>query len=203
MRLRNVKNAKEIINKSSYITTKPSFHNSNPIDIEIGMGKGKFIKEMALENPNVNYVGIEKYDSVIIRAIQKLEGLDISNLKLIVADACNIDKIFKENVRTLYLNFSDPWPKKRHSNRRLTSPVFLEKYEHIFKENPHIIMKTDNRNLFEYSLISFSNFGYIIKNISLDLHSSDISFNVETEYETKFKMLGKPIYMVEVVKNRH
>ena len=135
MRLKNVRGAKEIINASEYVIDEPYIHigkyqqlfnNNNPIEIEIGMGKGDFIIGKALKNPNINYIGIEKFDSVIVRAIQKLESLDLKNLKLIRMDALDIDKVFNKEIDTLYLNFSDPWPKNRHEMRRLTSKIFLK-----------------------------------------------------------------------------
>lgn len=208
MRLRNVKGAKEEIEKSKYIIEdyeqykgnfKSIFKNNNEIHIEIGMGKGDFIKGMALKYPNINFIGIEKFDSVMVRAVQKLEETEIPNLKLIKMDALNIDKIFDKEIECIYLNFSDPWPKSRHEKRRLTSDVFLEKYDKILKTK-QIIMKTDNRKLFEYSIISLTNYGYKIDEISLDLHNDDIKDNVETEYEKKFVSLGNVIYRISVHK---
>lgn len=208
MRLRNVKGAKEEIEKSKYIIEdyeqykgnfKSIFKNNNEIHIEIGMGKGDFIKGMALKYPNINFIGIEKFDSVMVRAVQKLEETEIPNLKLIKMDALNIDKIFDKEIECIYLNFSDPWPKSRHEKRRLTSDVFLEKYDKILKTK-QIIMKTDNRKLFEYSIMSLTNYGYKIDEISLDLHNDDIKDNVETEYEKKFVSLGNAIYRISVHK---
>lgn len=209
MRLRNVKGASDIINSSSYIIKayneykgnfKKLFSNDNPLHVEIGMGKGDFIIGMAKQYPNINFIGIEKYDSVIVRAIEKIDD-EIKNLKLIRMDATEIEKVFYREVETLYLNFSDPWPKNRHENRRLTSKNFLMKYDAIFKNDNHIIMKTDNRKLFEYSIVSFSNYGYIINDISLDMYKEDLSNNVKTEYETKFSNLGYPIYKIDVKKS--
>lgn len=208
MRLKNIKGAKEEIEKSNYIIKEPEKHienykklfkNNNEIHLEIGMGKGDFLIEMAKKYPNINFIGIEMFDSVILRAVQKLENENIPNIKLIRFDATNIEKIFKNEIDTLYLNFSDPWPKKRHTHRRLTSDRFLKRYDQIFKNKKHIIQKTDNRKLFEYSLISYIDHGYRIKDISLNLHE-DKKENVETEYERKFVSLGKPIYMVEIEK---
>lgn len=208
MRLKHVKGASETIDKSKYIIQDPKiyrgnynklFKNDNPIYIEIGMGKGKFIIENALRYPNINFIGIERYDSVIVRAIEKIEDKDIPNLKLIRMNASFIDSVFLNEVDRIYLNFSDPWPKDRHAKRRLTSEIFLEKYENILKTK-RIIMKTDNRKLFEYSLINFSNFNYKINDITLDLHSDVYPDNIETEYETKFSQDGLPIYMVDVEK---
>ena len=208
MRLRNVKNKHIILENSPFLISNPGeyfgnwkkvFGNDNPIEIEIGMGKGNFIIQKALTNPNINFIGIEKYDSVIARAVEKMpEGLE--NLKIIILDAINIDKIFDKEVTKIYLNFSDPWPKKRHSNRRLTSKVFLSKYDNVFVDSKMICQKTDNMNLFEYSIMSFSDYGYKIKAISLDLHNSDIPNNAITEYEKKFSDKGNPIYYVHVEK---
>ena len=167
MRLRNVKGASNIINSNPYIINdvesykgrfKSLFNNDNNIHLEIGMGKGNFIIGMAKMYPNINFIGIEKYDSVIVRALEKLEDVDLPNLRLIRMDATNIEDIFLNEIDTLYLNFSDPWPKNRHENRRLTSAKFLERYEKIFKDEKKIIMKTDNRKLFEYSIKSFTDY---------------------------------------------
>ncbi len=211
MRLKNIKGAKEKINKSNYIIQNPEeykekfktlFQNNNPIHLEIGMGKGDFIIGMALKYPNINFIGIEKFDSVILRATEKLETLDIQNLKLIRFDAAEIENIFYKEIDTIYLNFSDPWPKNRHEGRRLTSEKFLKRYDQIFKENLHIVQKTDNRKLFEFSLKSYVDYNYKIKNVSLNLHEDDYD-NVETEYEKRFVSLGFPIYMIEVYKTLH
>lgn len=209
MRQRNVKNKKEIINNSKYIIMNPTdykgtwqrlFNNNNPIYIEIGMGKGDFILENAINNPNINYIGIEKFDSIIALAIKKIEKFDISNLKLIRMDALNIDNVFYREISKIFLNFSDPWPKPRHAKRRLTSDVFLKKYDTIFKNERVIEMKTDNQSLFEYSLISFNKMGYVIDEISLDLHNSCKEDNIETEYERKFSLKNNVIYYVKVIK---
>ena len=202
MRLRNVKNKEEIMKDSIFLVNKPEkflgnwsdvFCNKNPIQIEIGMGKGRFIIEKALKNPNINYIGIEKYDSVIVRALEKIPK-NLKNLRLIRMNALDIDKIFYKEVDTIYLNFSDPWPKKRHASRRLTSPVFLEKYENVFADCKKICQKTDNRLLFEYSIVNLSEAGYKIREISLDLHNSLIENNIMTEYEARFVEKGNKIY---------
>lgn len=206
MRLRNLKNKEEIINNCDFIITDPFkyigkwkdlFKNNNPIHIEIGMGMGKFIYENALNNPDINYIGIERYDNVIARAIKKLDKLD--NLILVRMDAREIDEVFKKEIDLIYLNFSDPWPKKRSINKRLTSPIFLEKYDKIFKNTNNIIMKTDNRDLFIYSIESLSNYGYKLSNISFDLHESSDNI-ITTEYEDKFVSIGKNIYYLEALK---
>ncbi len=208
MRLRNVKNKEEIMNNSSYLVREPfscrgkwneMFSNNNPIYIEIGMGKGKFIIQNAMENPDINYIGIEKYDSVIAKSLQKVpEG--VSNLLMIRADALEIDKIFDREIDMIYLNFSDPWPKKRHHLRRLSSSVFLEKYETIFRDKKVIEMRTDNRDLYTYSLVSYSEFGYILRDVYLDLHSDNMPL-ITTEYEDKFSKQDMPIYFVRCTKD--
>lgn len=208
MRLRNVKNAKEIVMSSKYTINDIKeykgkydilFGNNNPLHIEIGMGKGDFIIGMAKEYPEINFIGIELYESVIVRAVQKLELEDIPNLRLLNIDAAYLFDAFSHDVDTIYLNFSDPWPKTRHEKRRLTSPNFLNIYENIFKGNPHIIQKTDNIGLFAYSLSSLSKFGYTLEDVSLDLENKDIP-NVETEYEKKFKSKGVKINYLNAVK---
>ena len=199
MRLKNVKGANEIIIKGRYYVDDPYinkgnwhkvFNNNNPIYIEIGIGKGKFIVENAIKYPNINFIGIEKYDSVLVRAIQKSNDLELNNLKLVRMDAERIEEIFDHEVDQIYLNFSDPWPKDRHYKRRLTSYVFLDKYEHIFKNNKYIIMKTDNIDLFNFSLESLTNNGYTIEFKTNDLHSLNDIDNIMTEYEEKFSNKG-------------
>ena len=209
LRLRNVKNKEEILDNTSYLEREPErnigkwkdvFGNNNDIHIEIGMGKGDFIIEMALTHPDINFIGIEKYSSVLARAIEKLYDKEIPNLRLIRMDANYIEKVFDKEVDTIYLNFSDPWPKKRHAKKRLTSDIFLEKYKNVFKKDNNIIMKTDNMNLFEYSLESLSRNGYVLEKVSLDLHSSEIENNAETEYEKRFVAKGNKIYYVSAKK---
>ncbi len=208
MRLRNVKNAYNIVNNSNYVIKneeehigkyKSLFNNDNEIHIEIGMGKGDFIIGMAKKYPNINFIGIEKYESVMVRAIEKLNDIELNNLKLIRMDAININKVFDHEISTIYLNFSDPWPKKRHSKRRLTSDVFLSLYDNIFISNPHIIQKTDNIGLFAYSLSSLSKYGYQLDEVSLDLENEGID-NVVTEYEKKFMNMGIKINYLNATK---
>lgn len=208
MRLRNVKNANSIVSNSSYTINNPEsykgnfkrfFNNENPIHVEIGMGKGNYIIGMAKKYPNINFIGIEKYESVMVRAIQKLEDEELTNLKLICYDAKTINEVFDHEIDCLYLNFSDPWPKTRHAKRRLTSDLFLDLYDNIFVDNPHIIQKTDNIGLFGYSLSSLSIHGYTLNKVSLDLHSENIE-NVMTEYEQKFSSMGVKINYVDAVK---
>ena len=210
MRLRNVKNKEEILNNSKFLVKdyfdycgkwSSLFGNNNPIYIEIGMGKGKFIRENAKKNPDINFIGIEKYDSVVAKCLPKIDE-DLSNLLIIRMDALDIDKVFDHEISRIYLNFSDPWPKARHHLRRLSSRVFLEKYNNIFKDNKEIYMRTDNSDLFTYSLESFSQNGYSLYDISLDLHSDieDDDF-ITTEYEDRFSSKGMPIYSVVAVKS--
>ena len=210
MRLKNVKGANDIIVKGKYYVANPYeyknnwskyFNNNNPIYIEIGMGKGDFIIENAKRYQNINFIGIEKYDSVIVRAIQKSNELELPNLKIVRIDANKLNDIFDKEIATIYLNFSDPWPKDRHAKRRLTSPVFLNIYDNIFKDTKRIIMKTDNLNLFNYSLASLTEHGYdiIYKTNKLDCLNED---NIMTEYETKFYNKGININKLEAVKRR-
>lgn len=208
MRLRNVKNKEEIMNNSKYLVKNyfdykgkwsELFGNNTPIYIEIGMGKGKFIIENAVMYPDINFIGIEKFDSVICKGLQKIpDGLN--NLIMIRADALDIDNIFDKEIDRIYLNFSDPWPKNRHHLRRLSSKVFLNKYASLFKNDASIFMRTDNRGLFQYSLVSFSENGYILRDLSLDLHKDDMPL-ITTEYEDKFSNLDMPIYFVECTKD--
>ena len=207
MRLRNVKNKNEILNCSDIVIKNPEdykgnwkslFSNDNEIHLEIGTGKCKFIKELASKNPDVNYIGIEKSDSILALAVKEKDFP--SNLKLICYDASKIDELFDHEISKLYLNFSDPWPKKRHAKRRLTSSEFLSKYDLIFENEKIIEFKTDNMGLFEYSLISFVENGYLIKEISLDLHNLENNDNILTEYEEKFSKKGFRIYKVLVYK---
>ena len=210
MRLRKVKNAKERleINNNPFYISEPEknkgswnelFNNDNPIHIEIGCGKGQFISTLAKLNPDINYIAIEKFDSVLLRCLEKVIDSDLTNLKLCVMDAAMISNYFSESeVKRIYLNFSDPWPKKHHAKRRLTSPLFLEQYKLILDKKGEIFFKTDNRGLFEYSLESISNNGYSISNISLDLHKDLEKYpdNITTEFEDKWSKLG-PIYRLE------
>ncbi|NLC47861.1 MAG: tRNA (guanosine(46)-N7)-methyltransferase TrmB [Tenericutes bacterium] len=204
MRLKHIKNAEFIVESSPYVIDKPEdnkgfwnkvFNNNNPIEIEIGMGKGKYIIEKARQNKNINYIGIEKYDSPLVNAIKILNNENLDNLRIICFDAYNIDTIFDNEISKIYLNFSDPWPKKRHTKRRLTSNIYLSKYDKVFKDEKSIEMKTDNDDLYEYSLISFEENGYEI--IKTDTNYKD---TITTEYEDKFISTGKNINYVYVVK---
>lgn len=210
MRLKKVKNAKERVEASEYFVCNPKdnigrwqevFKNENPIHIEIGMGKGKFIINMAKTYQNINFIGIEKYDSVMVKALNILDEEEkIPNLKLVLTDANDIEEVFKNDVDRIYLNFSDPWPKSKHEKRRLTSKNFLEKYDNVFKGKKEIFQKTDNFDFFEYSRKSFLEYGYEIKNLTYDLHNEDI-FNIPTEYEEKFSAKGVKINRLEAYKD--
>ena len=208
MRLRNVKNKEEILSSSSFLVKDPKnycgnwsnyFNNSNPIYIEIGMGKGQFIRENAKRYPDINFIGIEKYDSVVAKCLPKIDE-NLKNLAIVRMDALEIDQVFSHEVDRIYLNFSDPWPKKRHHLRRLSSRIFLEKYENIFRKDSDICMRTDNSDLFCYSLMSFSEAHYVLKNLTLDLHQQMPDNLITTEYEDRFSSKGMPIYSVEAVK---
>lgn len=208
MRLRNIPGSKEAIAESAYVIQNPEkrrgcwqevFGNQNPVQIEVGMGKGRFIMDMARLHPEVNYIGIEMYDSVLLRAAQKIEQLEekLPNLYFIRTDARNLPEIFgKEEVDRIYLNFSDPWPKDRHAKRRLTSRQFLERYDQILVKHGQVEFKTDNRPLFEFSLDEIREAGWTLLAHTFDLHHDKqmMEGNVMTEYEEKFSSAGNPIH---------
>lgn len=174
---------------------KSVFQNSHPVHVEIGTGKGQFITEMATRHPDINFIGIEISKSVIVTAAEKILNTDVDNVYLMQINAEDIMDIFAENeVAVLYLNFSDPWPKNRHEKRRLTFHTFLDKYRYILRDNGEIMMKTDNQNLFEYSLVSFSQAGMMLSEVNLNLHEISQPEHVVTEYEERFIQEGKPIY---------
>lgn len=211
MRLRKVKNAYEKLLACNAFIENPKdnkgnwkkvFNNTNPIHIEIGCGKGQFIIELAKRNPNINYIAIEKYDSVLLRASEKATVENLDNLKLAMIDANTINEYFDlKEVNRIYLNFSDPWPKSCHAKRRLTSSLFLNQYKEILADDGELHQKTDNRGLFEYSLESFNQNGWSLKHISLDLHKDYEKYpdNITTEFEDKWSKLG-PIYRLEAYK---
>ncbi len=211
MRLKKIKNAKEDVIMSTYYVADPENHkgkweylftNGNPIHVEIGMGKGKFVIGMAKAYPNINFVGIEKYDSVLVRAVEILNQMEeLPNLKLLLFDAENIATIFDKEVARVYLNFSDPWPKARHEKRRLTSEVFLKKYDTIFKNTKEIIQKTDNKEFFDFSLESIKNYGYTIDEYTYDLYAENDESNIPTEYEEKFSSKGIKINRLKAHKD--
>ena len=207
MRLRNITGSRDVIAASPYVvqeevqrdcpgTWHDIFGNGNPIHIEIGMGKGKFIHTMAKEHPGINYVGIEKYSSVLLRAIQKMEQEELPNLKFLRMDAENITEVFgRGEVDRIYLNFSDPWPKDRHAKRRLPSREFLARYDIILKAGSVLELTTDNRALFDFAVEELEPAGWKAEVITYDLHSDEalMEGNVMTEYEEKFSSIGNPI----------
>lgn len=205
MRLRNIKGSKEFIETSPFVIQTPEeykgkwhefFHNDNPIHIEIGMGKGQFIHQLAEQNPDINYIGIEMYSSVLYRALEKRQQTDLENLYFLRFDAKYLDTIFdNKEVSRIYLNFSDPWPKDRHAKRRLTSPNFLSLYDAVLAEDGIIQFKTDNRDLFDFSVESVEQSTlWHINEITYDLHKSEyVINNIMTEYESRFVSEGKPI----------
>jgi tRNA (guanine-N7-)-methyltransferase len=175
------------------------FEKNQPLHVEIGTGRGRFITGMAKANPHINYIGIELQESVLVKALDRLLEDELPNLKLLNVNAKDITNIFeKGEVERIYLNFSDPWPKKRHEKRRLTYKDFLQQYEQILVKNGEVHFKTDNQGFFEYSLMSFSQYGLLLKWVSLDLHNSDFEGNIMTEYEEKFSKKGNRIYRAEV-----
>jgi len=208
MRVRNRKGATELLEANpQYVILNPEdakgkwhkiFGNDHPIHIEVGSGKGAFITGMAKANPEINYIGIDIQKSVLSYALDKVLEADVPNIKLLWVDGDSLTNYFEDGeIDQLYLNFSDPWPKKRHEKRRLTYKSFLDTFKQILPKHGAIHFKTDNRGLFEYSLVSFSQYGMTLKGVWLDLHASDFEGNVMTEYEKKFSSKGQVIYRVE------
>ena len=205
MRLRNITGSREVIADSIYVVQEPQekkgrwkevFGNDRPVQIEIGMGKGKFLLTLAKENPDINYIGIEKYSSVLLRAIQKMEEDELANLKFIRMDAEEITDVFATGeVDRIYLNFSDPWPKDRHAKRWLPSRQFLKRYDEILKKDGRIEFKTDNRDLFDFAVEELPEAGFCAEVLTYDLHADEklMEGNIMTEYEEKFSAAGNPI----------
>lgn len=205
MRLRNVPGARDVMIENEYVFTEPEgmagtwaevFGNDHPVYIEVGMGKGKFISTLAQMNPDINYVGIEKYSSVLLRAVEKQDELQLPNLRFIRMDAENITQVFgKYEVSRIYLNFSDPWPKDRHAKRRLTSTQYFARYNEILKPDGRVEFKTDNRPLFDFSVEEVANAGWKLDVCTYDLHNDPVlnEGNVCTEYEERFSSQGNPI----------
>lgn len=206
MRLRNITGSREFIAENKYVVHEPEkykgcwnkeiFKNDLPIHIEIGMGKGRFITELASMNPDINYVGIEKYSSVLLRAIQKMEANELKNLVFIRMDAEYITDVFAgDEIDRIYLNFSDPWPKDRHAKRRLMSCNFLNKYTQIMKAGGVLEFKTDNRELFDFAVDEVPAAGWEILKFTYDLHNDEemMKGNIMTEYEERFSAEGNPI----------
>ena len=200
MRMRNPKNMDEMLNSCNYFLTEDLFNNDNDICLEIGMGKGNFLLGICLNHPNINYIGVEKYSSVICSAIKKINEYELDNLKILNIDIMDIPQYLYGKIKTIYLNFSDPWPKKRNTKRRLTSENFLKLYDNLFKDEKHIILKTDNDDFYEFSKESLLSYGYKIINETYDLHNSDITDSPKTEYEEKFSSQGVKIKYIEVIK---
>ncbi|MBL6537607.1 tRNA (guanosine(46)-N7)-methyltransferase TrmB [Streptococcus suis] len=208
MRVRNRKGAPELLAQyPQYVILNPEdckgkwadiFGNDHPIHIEVGSGKGRFITGMAAQNPDINYIGIDIQLTVLSYALDRVVEAGLPNIKLLQVDGSSLTNYFSPaEIDRLYLNFSDPWPKKRHEKRRLTYKSFLDTYKEILPDKGEIHFKTDNRGLFEYSLASFSQYGMILNQVWLDLHASDFEGNVMTEYEEKFSKKGQVIYRVE------
>ncbi|MCI9429888.1 MAG: tRNA (guanosine(46)-N7)-methyltransferase TrmB [Lachnospiraceae bacterium] len=214
MRLRNIPGSREIIAENPFVVPegepirghwKKRFGNENPVHIEIGMGKGRFLITLAEKNPNINYVGIERYSSVLLRALQKMEENPLPNLLFLRMDAETLEDIFeKEEVSKIYLNFSDPWPKDRHAKRRLTSRTFLARYDKILKSEGRLEFKTDNRELFDFSVEELAAAGWKAESISYDLHNDPILMkdNIMTEYEERFSSMGNPICKYSIYRER-
>lgn len=207
MRYNVVKDAEKIINKSTYLVNNPTkyqnkwhdyFSNKNPIHLELGMGRGDFIINMAKKYPNINFIGLELSDSQMVKAVDRLAKENLPNLKLINADAHEIDRIFGKEIDTIYLTFSEPWPKRQDEKKRFTHENYLRLYDKIFKKDKHIILKTDNKGLFAYSLETLSQYWYSFDRVSLDLHHDENPiFNIMTDFERQYYKEGRPIYYVD------
>ena len=205
MRLRNIAGSREMIRESGFVVHEPeemrgrwkeAFGSDAPLHVEIGMGKGRFLMDMARLHPEISYIGIEKYSSVLLRAIQKMQEDPLPNVKFIRMDAEEIEAVFGEGeVDRIYLNFSDPWPKDRHAKRRLTSRDFLARYEQILAPGGHVEFKTDNQDLFRFSLEEIRAKNWILEASTFDLHRDPVlnQNNIMTEYEEKFSSMGHPI----------
>ena len=209
MRLRNIPRADKVLENSPFVIKSESsyrgkwahevFRNENPIHIEIGMGKGQFLLTLAEQNPDINYIGIERYSSVLLRAVEKLTpDAKIPNLRFICMDAAGLGEVFApQEISRMYLNFSDPWPKKRHAHRRLTSSEYLKRYDQILKSGGLIEFKTDNKDLFEFSEETLgASYIWEVAAITRDLHRDAVmnTGNIMTEYEEKFSSMNHPIY---------
>jgi tRNA (guanine-N7-)-methyltransferase len=207
MRYNVIKDANKIINKSPYVVSDPVnyknkwsklFGNNNPIHLELGMGRGNFIINMAKAHPNINYIGVELYDSQMVKAVKDLEHLKLNNLKLINMDARDLANVFGKEIDTIYLTFSEPWPKKQDEKKRFTHESYLKIYDRIFKKDKHIIMKTDNKGLFAYSLESLSEYWYTFNRVSLDLHHDEKPIeNIMTDFEKVYYEENRPIYYLD------
>ena len=215
MRLRNIPGAGEVIDNSPYCIKEPvelkgKWHdflgNNNPIHIEVGMGKGRFLMDLARLHPEINYIGIERYTSVLLRAVQKMQEDELPNVHFLCIDAATLPDIFDRNeVDRIYLNFSDPWPKARHAKRRLTSREFLARYDQILVQDGKVEFKTDNKKLFEFSLEEVEEAGWNLEASTFDLHHNEemVQGNVMTEYEEKFSSMGNPICKMVISREYH
>ncbi len=202
-----IKRSEKIVSFSNYVVSNPEkqknnwsklFQNNNPIDLELGMGRGDFIISMAKKYPNRNFIGLEISSDQMAFATEKLNRLNLKNIKLICADASNLLDYFSKEIDTIYLTFSEPWPKKKDEKKRFTHPVYLKLYDRIFKKDKHIILKTDNKGLFQYSLESLSQYWYIFNRVSLDLnHNEEEIPNVMTDWEKQCNKMGKPIFYID------
>ncbi|GEN51755.1 tRNA (guanosine(46)-N7)-methyltransferase TrmB [Halobacillus faecis] len=206
MRLRNKPWADDFLRENDQVVVQQPFemkgkwkelfvNQEQPLHLEIGSGKGQFIAGMGKQHPDINFVGLEFVKSVIVGAVKKILAAETTNVRMVNENAKDLRDLFEDNeVDHIYLNFSDPWPKNKHEKRRLTFHTFLEQYQAVLKEEGQVTLKTDNKGLFEYSLVSFSNYGMILEDVSVDLHADEDPLNVETEYEEKFSAKGQPIY---------
>lgn len=207
MQYNKIKNANRIINNSDYLVSNPQnnknkwkeiFGNNNPINIELGMGRGEFIINMAKTYPKINFIGIEINESQMVRAVEKLKTLNLPNLRLINMDARELDNVFGKEIDTIYLTFSEPWPKKIDEKKRFTHESYLRLYDKIFKKHKHIILKTDNKGLFAYSLQTLSQYWYVFNRVSLDLHHEEFPIpSIMTDFEKVYYQEGRPIYYVD------
>ena len=204
-----IKNANKIVSSSPYVVNDPKkyknkwhdfFNNHHPICLELGMGRGDFIINMAKTYPNINFIGLEIIDSQMVMAVQRLQNVKLNNLKLINIDAREIDQIFGKEIDTIYLTFCDPWPKPIDEKKRFTHESYLRLYDKIFKKDKHIILKTDNKGFFAYSLETLSSYWYVFHRISLDLHNDEKPIkNIMTDFEKKYYEEKRPIYYVDAV----
>jgi len=209
MQYKIIKNADKIVKGSKYVVNNPYenknkwskvFGNNNPIKLELGMGRGNFIVEMAKKYPNINFIGLELYDSQMVSAVEKLQSSNLKNILLINCDAREIDKIFGKEIDTIYLTFSEPWPKKHDEKKRFTHESYLKLYDKIFKKDKHIILKTDNKGLFAYSLEALSQYWYSFNRVSLDLHNDENKIdNIMTDFEKQYFKEKRPIYYVDAI----
>lgn len=208
MRYNKVNNASEIINSSSILVKNPEkyigkwqtevFNNSNPIMLELGMGRGSMIIQMAMKYPNLNFIGLELDKNQIATALNNAKNYKLKNLKMIEADARDLANIFKKDINTIYLTFSEPWPKKQDERKRFTHESYLRIYDRVFKKDKHIILKTDNKILFSSGLESLSKYWYTFNKVSLDLHNDERKIeNIMTDFEKQYFKEKRQIYYVD------